>query len=180
MRLLTLFFTLLLATAVYSQQKLNKLSVNPIQLLGYNRLNLEFEHGFNLGKSGISLYLGHTGNSTRKIHGQYSYLSEQNAGYKRYIKSIDKTCFWYGGLISVSSGNIYDENKTDSATNIGALGILGSGGYQILIKQLYLGIYLNFGYSITNDLFGTAYYSGDFKQPTNFLLTYGFKIGYTL
>jgi hypothetical protein len=163
---------------VYSQEMMNKLSVNPIQILGYNRLNVEFERGFNQGKYGISFYIGHTGNSTRKIHGQYSYLSEQSVGYKRYAKRFDNSCFWYGGLLSVTSGNIFDENMIDSATNIGAFGLLGSGGYQILVKHFYLNLYLNFGYAITNDLFGSAKYTVNMGKPTDFLLTYGLKIGY--
>jgi hypothetical protein len=177
MKLLGLIFVSLITTSVYSQEKLNKLSINPIQILGYNRLNVDYERGFSQGKFGINFYFGHTGNSTRKIHGQYSYLSEQSVGFKRYIKNIDKTCFWYGGLLSVSSGDIFDENMIDSATNIGALGILGSGGYQILVKHFYLNVYLNFGYAITNDLFGSAKYTGDIGRPTDFLLTYGLKIG---
>jgi hypothetical protein len=178
MRLFALILMSLFTITVNSQDMMNKLSVNPIQILGYNRLNVDFERGFGEGKYGINFYFGRTGNSTRKIHGQYSYLSEQSVGFKRYTRYIDKTCFWYGGLLSVSSGDIYDENKLDSATNIGALGLLGSGGYQILIRQFYLNFYLNFGYALTNDLFGSAEYSGDIGRPTDFLLTYGLKIGF--
>lgn len=177
MRLQALILMFLTTTTVYSQEKMNRIVVNPIQLFGYNRLNAEYERGFNQGKYGISFYLGRTGNSTRKVHGQYSYLSEQNVGFKRYTKFIDRSCFWYGGLLSVTSGDIFDENRIDSATNIGALGLLGSGGYQILIKHFYLSVYLNFGYAITNDLFGSAKYTGNFGRPTDFLLAYGLKLG---
>ena len=38
------------------QKDLNKLSVNPIQLFGYNRLNLEFERGFSEGKIGFAIW----------------------------------------------------------------------------------------------------------------------------
>jgi hypothetical protein len=177
MRLTLLIIAFLFTLNICAQEKMNKLSINPIQLIGYNRLNIDFERGLNKGKSGISFYLGRTGNSSRLIHGQYSYLSEQNAGFKHYVKAIDKSCFWYGALISVTSGNIYGANKIDSATNIGALGLLGSAGYQVLVRQFYINIYANFGYAITNDLFGSAKYSGDIGKPTDFLLTYGLKLG---
>jgi hypothetical protein len=173
--LFSLFF--LLTVNLFAQQKLNKLSINPIQLFGYNRLNVEYERGFSQGKYGISFYLGQTGNSTRKIHGQYSWLSEQNAAIRFFSKSMDKSSFWYGGMVSVSSGNIYDENGIDQATNIGALGVLATSGYQFIIKSFYLNTYAGAGYSLTNDLFGSAEYSGNIAEPSNWLLTYGFKVG---
>ena len=176
----TFLFSLLfiLTVNLFAQQKLNKLSVNPIQLFGYNRLNVEYERGFSEGKYGISLYMGCTGNSTRKIHGQYSWLSEQNAAIRFYSKSMDKSSFWYGGMVSVSSGNIYDENGIAQATNIGALGVQATSGYQFIIKSFYLNTYLGAGYSLTNDLLGSAEYSGDIAEPSNWLLTYGFKMGF--
>lgn len=176
----TLFFSLffILTVNLFAQQKLNKVSVNPIQLFGYNRLNMEYERGFSEGKYGISLYMGRTGNSTRKIHGQYSWLSEQNATIRFYSKSSDKSSFWYGGMVSVSSGNIYDENGVDQATNIGALGILATSGYQIIIKSFLINSYLGAGYSLTNDLFGSAQYTGDIAKPSTWLLTYGIKVGF--
>jgi hypothetical protein len=173
--LFSLFF--ILSFSSFGQQKLNKLSVNPLQLFGYNRLNVEYERGFNAGKYGISFYMGRTGNASRKIHGQYSWLSEQNVALKFYYKSLDKSSFWYGGMVSVSSGNIYDENGVDQATNIGALGILATSGYQFIVKSFYINPYLGAGYSLTNDLFGSAQYAGDISKPTNWLLTYGFKMG---
>jgi len=170
---------LIISAPVYAQGRLNKLSVNPIQLFGYNRLNMEYERGFKDGKNGISVYLGQTGNSTRKIHGQYSYLSEQNVALKFYAKTIEKSSFWYGGMISVSSGNIYSENANEKALNIGALGLLGVSGYQVVINSFFLNLYLGIGYALTNDLFGSAQYTGDISKPSDWLLTYGFKVGFS-
>jgi hypothetical protein len=168
----------LLSLNLPGQVKMNKLSINPIQLICYNRLNVEFERGFGLGKYGISLYYGRTGNASRKIHGQYSWLSEQNTAVKFYHKNIDRSCFWYGGMITVSSGNIYDENGIDKATNIGALGVLGITGYQVILKSFYINPYIGAGYALTNNLFGSAEYTGNIGKPTDWLLTYGIKIGF--
>ena len=173
--LLSLLFIMTVNT--FAQQRLNKLSVNPIQLFGYNRLNMEYERGLSEGKYGISFYLGQTGNSSRKIHGQYSWLSEQNVAFKVYTKNIDKSNFWYGGMVSVSSGNIVSENGVDKAGNIGALGVMGTSGYQFVAGSFYANLYLCLGYALTNDLFGSAKYTGDISQPSNWLLVYGFKIG---
>jgi hypothetical protein len=173
--LVTLLF--LITASTHAQVKMNKVSINPVQLFGYNRLNMEYERGFSKGKYGIGIYMGQTGNSTRKIHGQYSWLSEQNVVLKFYSKNMEKSSFWYGGKVSVSSGNIYDENGFDKATNIGALGILAMSGYQIVVNSFYVDPYLGAGYSLTNDLFGSAKYTGDISQPSNWLLVYGFKIG---
>lgn len=177
----TIFLSLLFLTTIssFAQLKMNKLSVNPIQLFGYNRLNLEYERGLSEGKYGISFYLGQTGNSSRKIHGQYSWLSEQNVAFKVYSKSIDKSNFWYGGMVSVSSGNIVSENGVDKASNIGALGVLGSSGYQFVAGSFYANLYLCVGYALTNDLFGSAEYTATFEKPTDWLFTYGLKIGIT-
>ena len=155
----------------------NKISVNPIQLFGYNRLNLEYERTFNEGKYGIAFYFGSTGHATRKIHGQYSYLSEQNASFRYYRKSFNTSSLYFNGTLTVSSGKIEDENVTDKAYNVGALGILGGLGYQIIHKSFYFNPYINTGVSLTNNLFGTAEYYGNFSKPGNLLLTYGFKMG---
>ena len=82
MKTLLLSLFILMTVNTFAQQRLNKLSVNPIQLFGYNRLNMEYERGLNDGKYGLCFYLGQTGNSSRKIHGQYSWLSEQNVTFK--------------------------------------------------------------------------------------------------
>lgn len=160
-----------------SQQRLNKLSFSPIQLLGFNQLNLEYERGFKSSNIGISVYLSSTGNAFRKVHGQYSKLSEQNFSLKYYSNAIDSSSFWFGGILSVASGNIYDENGIDSAKNIGSLGIQFTTGYQFIFKSLYINPYLSAGYSITNDLFGSAEYTGNINKPSQWILTYGFKIG---
>jgi len=175
--LISLLFFMTINT--FAQQKMNKISINPIQLFGYNRLNVEYERGFSEGKYGISLYMGQSGNASRKIHGQYSWLSEQNVALKFYSKSMDKSSFWYGGMVSVSSGDIFDENGVDQATSIGALGILATSGYQFIIKSFYLNPYMGAGYSLTNDLFGSASYTGNIEKPTDWLFTYGIKIGIT-
>jgi hypothetical protein len=177
MRITLLILFVFCACAGFSQEPLNKLSVSPIQLFGYNRLNLEYERGFKEGKYGISFYLGRTGLATRKIHGQYSYLSEQSGSLKFYTNNFCSSSFWYGGTVSVASGNSISENKQDSAINISAIGLLAGGGYQLIIKSFYLNTYLNVGYALTNDLFGTATYTGNMSKPTDFLLTYGFNIG---
>jgi hypothetical protein len=174
--LFSLFF--IVTINLFAQQKLNKLSVNPIQLFGYNRLNIEYERGFSEGKYGISVYMGRTGNASRKIHGQYSWLSEQNAAIRFYSKSMEKSSFWYGGMVSVSSGNIYDENGVDQATNIGALGIMATSGYQLFIKSFFINSYAGAGYSLTNDFFGSAQYTGNIAKPSNWLLMYGFRMGF--
>ncbi|HLO57387.1 MAG TPA: hypothetical protein VK179_01465 [Bacteroidales bacterium] len=173
-----LFLLFLTTLDAYSQEKLNKFSVNPIQLIGYNRLNVEYERGFHDGKYGISIYYGQTGNSSRKIHGQYSYLSEQNASFRLYSRKLSVSSFWYGGMISVTSGNIYDENGIDKATNIGALGIMAVTGYQFIIKSFYATPYLGVGYALTNNLFGSVEYTGHIGRPTDWLLTYGLKTGF--
>jgi len=54
-------------------------------------------------------------------------------------------------MVSVSSGNIVSENGADKAGNIGALGILGTSGYQFVAGSLYANLYLSLGYAITND-----------------------------
>ena len=174
--LVTVFLTI--TVHAFSQEKLNKISVSPIQLLGYNRLNFEYERGFNEGRLGCAIYLGKTGYASRKVHGQYSYLSEENAAIKRYTKTYDQSCFWYGGAISVVSGNIYSDNKVDSTTNIGALGLVATSGYQFFIRSFYMNLYIGAGYSITNDFFGSAHFNEALGRPSNWILTYGIKTGF--
>jgi hypothetical protein len=114
--------------------------------------------------------------ASRLIHEQYSYLSEQNVSLRFYRKTIHNSCFWYGTTVSVSSGKISAKNGT--ASNLGALAILGTSGYQFIIKSLVINPYLSAGYAITNDLFGSAIFTGDIDQPGRILLTYGLKAGY--
>lgn len=81
-------------------------------------------------------------------------------------------------MISVSSGNITSADGLDRASNIGALGILGVTGYQFMIRSFFIDPFIGVGYAVTNDLFGSAEYTGDIGRPTDWLLTYGFKIGF--
>lgn len=178
MKTIISLFLLVTGYFAYSQSNLNKLSVSPIQLIGYNRLNVEFERGFNEGRTGVAFYFGQTGNASRKIHNEFSTLSEQNATLKFYNKAIDKSCFWYGTSVSVSSGNLYSADKADSTINIGALGVLGTGGYQFFVRSFYVNTYVSAGYSFTNNLFGSAVFDPDLGKPSNWLLAYGFKIGF--
>jgi hypothetical protein len=178
MRILILMAFALISMNCVCQTKLNKLSVNPIQLIGYNRLNIEYERGFLEGKMGCTFYLGATGYASRKIHNQYSFLSEQNFAVKKYAKAIDIPCFWYGAQVSISSGNVYSADKADSSINIGALGILGTGGYQYYLSSFYINAYAGFGYSLTNNLFGSADLDPDLGNLSEWLLIYGIKIGY--
>jgi len=178
MRTRLLIFICFISIASFSQEKMNKISISPIQLIGYNRLNLEYERGFAAGKYGLAIYFGQTGNSSRKIHGQYSSLSEQNVSIKFYPKQINSCGFWFGGILSIASGNLYDDKKAILAGNIGTMGILGGVGYQYLFKSFYINTYLSAGYAVTNNLFGSAEYFNGTKKPTDILLTYGFKTGF--
>lgn len=161
----------------FSQGKLNKISVNPIQLFGFNITNLEYERGFNEGKLGVSFFYGTTGRATRKIGGYTLFVAEQNVNVKGYTNSISQNSFWYGGQLSVVSARIYDLNNWDNqAYNIGTLGLTGKIGYQFILESFYLDFFGGLGYAITNDLFGDAVYSGDVEE-VNLLLTYGIKMG---
>ncbi len=172
-----LFMLTCLGIQGFSQEKLNKISVNPIQLFGYNITNLEYERGFNDGKIGVSFFYGTTGSATRRNGGYTMYVTEQNVNVKGYSNSISQNSFWYGGQLSVASANIYDfESWDNSATNIGTLGLTGKIGYQFILKSFYLDFFGGLGYALTNDLFGDAEYSGDVEE-VNLLLTYGIKMG---
>lgn len=158
----------------FSQEKLNKLSVNPIQLFGFNITNFEYERGFIDGKLGVSFYYGMTGMASRSIGGYSVYIAEQNISIKGYSRSIDNNSFWYGGQLSVASGSIWGDNG--SATNVGTLGLSGKLGYQLIIKSFYLDFYGGLGYALTNNLFGDVSYSGGVSE-TKLLLIYGIKTG---
>ena len=178
MRTLIIVFLASLTIGGYAQNRLNSLSVNPIQLFGYNRLNCEYTRGFNQGKYALSIYLGKTGNSARKIHGQYGYYSEQSISVDFFSKKMDQSSLWYGGTVTVASGDLYDENEIDQATGIGSLGILAGIGYQFVIRSFCISPYIHAGYALTNDLFGSAEYTEDMGKPTKGLLKYGFKAGF--
>ena len=174
----------------FSQEKTNKLSMNPIQLFGFNITNFEYERGFNEGKLGVAFFYGNTGNATRAIGGYKMYLAEQNISIKGYLNSISKSSFWYGGQLSVASGDIiydydfnseYNEEERDKyfnnrAIDIGTLGVTGKVGYQLILGSFYLDFFGGLGYALTNDLFGDAEYSGEVEE-VKLLLTYGIKTG---
>jgi hypothetical protein len=168
----------MLTIAAYPQARMNKISVNPIQLLGYNRLNIEYERGFSDGKYGIALYIGSTGNASRKIHNEYSRLSEQQVAFRWYANRLDNPCFWLGGMLSVTSGSIISDNKNNCLENMGALGLLCTGGYQFFLRSFYFNLYTAAGYSVTNNLFGSAQLTGTMNNPTDWLFAYGVKMGY--
>ena len=175
-------FTFILLTCFslqgFSQDKLNKLSVNPIQLFVFNITNLEYERGFCDGKLGVSFFYGGTGRTTRSIGRYRMYMTEQNISVKGYTRGINNNSFWYGGQLSVASSSIYSisYNNYNSAGNVGTLGLTGKAGYQFVLKSFYLDFFGGLGYAITNDLFGKATYTGDVKE-TKLLLIYGIKTG---
>jgi hypothetical protein len=174
-------FILLVLTFIgmqgFSQEKLNKLSVNPIQLFGFNITNFEYERGFNEGKLGVSFFYGTSGMANRKTGDYDMYVSEQNVAVKGYLNNISQNSFWYGGQISVASASIYDTDDYDNrATDIGTLGITGKIWYQFIIKSFYLDFFGGLGYALTNDLFGQAIYNGNVEE-TKILYTYGIKTG---
>jgi len=177
-------------TQGFAQEKLNKLSVNPIQLLGFDIMNIEYERGFIDGKLGVSFYYGRTGSATPTIGDYRFYVSEQNVTIKGYLRSISKSSFWYGGQVSVASANVYydfdsskpfdqveyEKYQNNRATNIGTLGLTGKIGYQFIVRSFYIDVYGGLGYALTNNLFGNAVYKGDLEE-TNRLLIYGVKMG---
>ncbi len=161
----------------FAQERMNKVSVNPLQLFVFNITNLEYERGFNDGKLGVSFFYGETGNTTREIGGIVAFVTEQNVSVKSYSKSIAESSFWYGGQLSVASGDIFDTDNFDNRANgIGTLGLAGKLGYQLILKSFYLDFFGGVGFALTNDLFGTAEYSGDITA-SNILFTYGIKTG---
>lgn len=174
----------------FAQEKLNKLSVNPIQLIGFDIMNVEYERGFIDGKLGVSFFYGRTGNATPTIGDYRVYVTEQNVSVKGYLRSISKSSFWYGGQVSVATANVYYDYDSDKpydaaeyekyqnnrATNIGTLGLTGKFGYQFILGSFYIDVYGGLGYAVTNNLFGNAVYKGDVKE-TNKLLIYGVKMG---
>jgi hypothetical protein len=159
---------------VFSQEMMNKLSINPIYLFAQNITNVEYERSLNEGKLGISIYLGWTGYTTREIFGYESYINEQSLSLKYYKNSFSSSSLWYGGQLSVISLNIYDsDDYNERATDIGILGLSGKLGYQFIIKSFYLDFGASIGYALTNNLFGEAYYSDNIKESK---LLYGIQI----
>jgi len=163
--------------SVYSQDKLNKLSMNPVSLILASMNNFEFERGFADGKLGIAFYYGKTGNTTKAVNGYRIYASEQAISFNTYIKNVCKPAFWFGPRLSFTSSNIYDDkNPSNYATNIGTLGLSMSLGVQLVLGGLYISPYFAFGGAITNNLWGDAKYYGDLKE-SRFIINYGLKTG---
>lgn len=161
----------------FAQEKINKVSVDPLQLFALNIANFEYERGFNEGKIGVSFFYGSTGNTTREINGLRAFLTEQNVGIKSYSKTISESSLWFGGQLSVASGSFRDvKDVNNRATGIGTLGLSGKLGYQFIHNSFYLDFFGSVGYAITNDLFGTASYNGNIEEA-NILLTVGIKTG---
>jgi hypothetical protein len=123
----------------FSQDKMNKVSINPIYLFLQNITNMEYERGFSDGKLGISAYIGWTGYATRELFVYESWTNEQNISLKFYPNSISSRSFWYGGQLSVVTSNVYKvDNYDERATGIGTLGLFAKFGYQFIFKSFYL------------------------------------------
>lgn len=156
---------------------MNKISINPIQIIGYNIANIEYERGFKNGKTGIAFYIGRTGLTTRSIDDYMFYTQEQNLSFKKYSNNINTSSFWYGLQLSVTSANIIHTEKFENrAYGIGTFGVTGKLGYQIIYNAFYTDIFAGLGAAITDDLFETAVYSGDI-QPTPLFIIFGLKGG---
>ncbi len=172
--------TLILLCAVislttFSQEKMNKLSVNPIQLFASNITNFEYERGFADGKFGLSFLYARTGLSTRKVLDNKISMSEQSATAKYYHAKMYQRSLWYGAELAVINQSIYNIDS-DSRALVEAFGISGKVGYQYIYKSLYLDVYGGLGISVTDNLFGNAYYTGNLSKSI-LLLQLGLKIG---
>lgn len=165
-----------LSTTAFAQERLNKVSHNPLQLFVFNLTNFEYERGFKDGSLGVALYYGRTGSTTREINGISFYGTEQNVTFKLYRNLIDNSGLWWGGRLAVASGNARDGNE-GSATGIGTLSVSGMGGYQIIAGSFYLDFFAGLGFALTNDLFGRAHYSGSMKE-SRILIPFGVKVGF--
>lgn len=160
-----------------AQEKMNKVSVNPLQLFVFNIGNVEYERGFRGGKLGVSFYYGRTGNTTRTFRGLRTFVTEQQVSIKHYPGTIAASGLWYGGQVSVASGNVYSPDVyNDRAYDIGTLGLTGKFGYQYIHKSFYLDFFGGVGYALTNNLFGKATYLGGVSEA-KILFTYGIKTG---
>jgi len=167
----------LLSLQGFSQDKINKFSVDPIKLIGFNMTNFEFERGFLDGKLGVSFYFGRTAGATRNIGDYTRYIVEQNVSIKGYLKTIGMNSFWYGGEVLVSSGSVsHNENNKIGARNLGTLGFTTKMGYQFIIKSFYLDFYGGIGYALTNNLYGNVEYRGGYEEP-QLLVVFGLKTG---
>jgi hypothetical protein len=174
-------FLLLLGTifcfSVFSQDRLNKVSFNPVSLIAAGLNNFEYERGLAEGKLGLAFYYGKTGNAIRPLNGYRINMSEQSLAFNIYVKNISRPAFWFGPRISFISSDIVDEDDPSNyAYNIGTLGLGLGVGFQLVAGGFYLTPFINIGGAITNDLWGELDYKGNL-EPTRFLFSYGLKMG---
>lgn len=183
-------FLLLLSFPSIGQQ-LNKVSTNPLQLFVFGLNNIEYERGFREGKFGLSFYGSMSGSSV-PAHGGYEFHgAEQSFSFKVYTNKFDRNSFWYGGKLSLATGDIfYDYDFSSSmyddpefqkyinnrAIDISTLGLTGIAGYQFILSNFYLDLFGGIGYAVTNDLFGGAEYLGEIEE-SDLLLNYGLRVG---
>jgi hypothetical protein len=163
---------------VYAQDKLNKLSTNPVSLIVANMNNFEFERGFSEGKLGVAFYYGKTGNVLKAVNGYKINASEEAVSFNIYLKNIGKPAFWFGPRLSFTSASISDEKypTINYANNIGTLGLCMSFGGQIVVGGLYLSPFFSLGGALTNNLWGEAKYYGNIKE-SHIIINYGLKTG---
>lgn len=171
------FFILLVlcSLSAFSQGKMNKLSVNPIQLFASNVTNFEYERGFADGKFGLSFLYARTGLSTREVLDNKISMTEQSVTAKYYHAKMYQSSLWFGTEMAVINQSIYNIDS-DSRALIEVLGISGKIGFQYIYKSLYIDIYGGIGIAATDNLFGNAYYTGDLSKSI-LLLQLGLKFG---
>ena len=163
--------------SAFSQDRLNKVSINPVSLIGAGVNNFEYERGLAEGVLGISFYYGKTGNAIRPVNGYRINTSEQAIAFNVYLKNIGKPAFWFGPRISFASSDIVDDaNTANYAYNIGTLGFGMGVGFQLVLGGFYLTPFANIGAAITNDLWGDLQLGGNL-EPKTFLFNYGLKMG---
>jgi hypothetical protein len=162
----------------FSQEKFNKLSVNPVQCFIGHIYNLEYERGFKLENTdyGFSFLIGRTGFQPRIIDGYKINMAEFNLSYKMYTESFNKSSFWYSGQISVISTKIDDLKSVQRVSNIGTLGISAKEGYQLFWKSCYVDFNMNLMYVITHNLFGIGIYEDNVKN-SKWIFRLGFRTG---
>jgi len=181
MKKLILIFLLLSvsSTITLSNERLNKVSFNPIQLFGFNILNAEYERGFSDGKLGVSFYMGRSGMFGAESAGYQIFVSHQKVGIKYYTRNIQRNSLWLGGQLSAASGYVYGiegNNSDDEALVNGTLGVIGKIGYQLVLGSFLIDLHAGAGYALTNNLYGESYYSGGIGE-SNLLLDFGINTG---
>ena len=158
-----------------------KFSVNPSALFVYNLQNFQLERTFFEGKLGWAFFYARTGQATREVGGYSAYGAEQSLTGKFYAKDVTQNSLWYGGKFSVASASVYEGQSPfflsgSTATNVGTLGLLAMGGYQIVSGGLFIDPFAGVGLALTNNFFGGARYTGDLEE-TRLLLNFGVQIG---